>query len=201
MKEYNTTGFYELRADYNALFDKYSGHANLLLYLLIVYGFNNDIRFSKDGCYNLPVGKTDLNQNNIRKLRQYIERTKNIQIDFVHGDFREPRIKDSILSADFVYADPPYLITDAVYNESNKWNSQSENALLGLLNNLLEQQIPFALSNVLEKGNAKNEPLYNWLQHNPTLRVIDIDYHYRGAYYNKKERAGEREILIIPQYG
>lgn len=200
LKEYNQQGFYTLRTDYNALTDKTSEKANLLFYLLIVYGFNNDIRFSRNGYYNLPVGKTDLNRNNIKKLRQYIERIHTIQTDFIVGDFRERQIEDIILSANFVYADPPYLISDAVYNETSKWNIQTEQNLLCLLDRLILQHTPFALSNILEKGEQKNLPLMNWLNEHKNLQLIDIDYHYRGAYYNKKERSGEREILILSKY-
>lgn len=201
LKEYNSQGFYQLREDYNALADKASERANLMLYLLIIYGFNNDIRFSRDGYFNLPVGKTDLNKNNIRKLKAYIERVQSIQADFICGDFRSEEIQNIILSADFVYADPPYLITNAVYNESDKWNLQAEQALLSLLDKMTQQHIPFALSNMIEKGQRKNVPLDNWLhRHQKDVQVIDIDFHYRGAYYNKKERNGEREILIVPEY-
>ena len=200
LKEYNSQGFYQLREDYNALPDKTCERANLLLYLLIVYGFNNDIRFSRDGYFNLPVGKTDLNKNNIRKLKAYIERVQSIQADFICGDFRSEEIQHLIFSADFVYADPPYLITNAVYNESHKWNLQTEQELLLLLDKMMQQHIPFALSNMIAKGQCKNVPLCNWINWHTDVQVFDIDFHYRGAYYNKKERDGEREILIVPEY-
>lgn len=56
LKDYNSNGFYKLREDYNSLKDKNSDKANTMLYLLMVYGFNNDIRFNNDGDYNLPIG-------------------------------------------------------------------------------------------------------------------------------------------------
>ena len=202
LKDYNAEGYYQLRNDYNALADKTTEQANLLLYLLIVYGFNNDIRFSKEGCFNLPAGKTDLNHSNITKLLEYITRVQQLHTQFLCGDFRTPAIHDIILQADFVYMDPPYLITDAVYNESNKWNEDIERELLNLIDELRANRIPFALSNVITKGEDKrNIPLSEWVERNQAhLQMIDIDYHYRGAYYNKRERAGEREILIIPRY-
>ena len=65
---------------YNNLKNKNSKKANSMLYTLMVYGFNNDIRFNKDGIFNLPVGKTDFNKNNIKKIIEYnyIAKTKNI---------------------------------------------------------------------------------------------------------------------------
>lgn len=202
LKEYNSQGFYEMREDYNALIDKTTAAANVLLYLLIVYGFNNDIRFSKDGRYNLPVGKTDLNKNNINKLREYIARTKEIQTKFVCGDFRAQFVQNLIKKADFVYMDPPYLITDAVYNESGQWGRESEAKLVEMMDLFVRERKKFVLSNVLEKKNSRNDLLAKWLDyHVGDVKVVDIDYHYRGASYNKINRdAKEREIIVVPTY-
>lgn len=201
LKAYNQHGYNQLRADYNALADKGTERANQLLYLLIVYGFNNDIRFSNKNQFNLPAGKTDLNKNNIQKLKEYIERVQNMDAEFICGDFRQPNIHDIILQADFVYMDPPYLITDATYNESGRWGIIAEQELLDLVGELLVQHTYFGLSNVISKGEKINLPLSEWLRaHMADVQIINIDYHYRGAYYNKIERSGEREILIIPRY-
>ena len=35
----------------------------ILLYLLLIYGFNHMIRFNKSGKFNLPVGNVDFNKN------------------------------------------------------------------------------------------------------------------------------------------
>ena len=200
LKDYNSNGFYKLRDDYNAILNKNTATANKLLYLLIVYGFNNDIRFSKDGKYNLPVGKTDLNNSNVKKLTEYIERVKNIQAEFICGDFCSQHIQQIIRKADFVYMDPPYLITDAVYNESNKWREQNEYELIRLMNFLLDNKKSFVLSNVLEKQGRRNEPLFYWTTTRKNdINIVDIDYHYRSASYNKKNRnAKEREVIICP---
>lgn len=199
LKEYNTLGFYALRADYNALANKRTARANLMLYALLVYGFNNDLRFSKDNHYNLPVGKTDLNSSNIRKVREYIDRIHEIDANFICGDFRDPAVRLHIDAADFVYMDPPYLITDAVYNECGQWGRESEEALLAMLDDFLVLGKNFCLSNVLEKTTAHNDLLASWIEtHVNEIQVYDIDYHYRGASYNKKHRDGnEREIIVI----
>ena len=43
LKSFNKKGFEKLRDDYNSIINKDSDDANLLLYLLLVYGFNNDL--------------------------------------------------------------------------------------------------------------------------------------------------------------
>lgn len=196
-KSYNSTGYYRLRDDYNSQKNKFSKESLDMLYLLVVYAFNNDMRFNRNGEFNLPVGKTDLNRNNIKKLKQYIERVSKINCDFVCGDFREKKIKDILLQADFIYADPPYLISNAVYNETSNWTEETEQELIDLLELLNKNKKKFAISNVLGKVGASNKPLSDWLFNRTDLHIVDINYHYRGASYNKINRdAKEREVLI-----
>ena len=61
LKNYNKDGFYELREYYNKNNFKNYRQKSLYLYALVVYGFNNDMRFNRSGSYNLPIGKTDFN--------------------------------------------------------------------------------------------------------------------------------------------
>jgi len=198
-KEFNKLGFYRLRSDYNSIKNKSSKEALDMLYLLVVYAFNNDMRFNRSGDFNLPVGKTDLNKNNIKKLKQYIERVNKIKKVFICGDFREKKIVDILMKADFIYADPPYLIGDAVYNETSNWTEQTEQELIKLLEVLNKNKKRFALSNVLNKVGASNKPLSDWIVFRRTdLQIFDIKYHYKSASYNKINRvAAEKEVLIM----
>jgi DNA adenine methylase Dam len=197
LKAYNAAGYYKLRSDYNALESKASKEALDLLYVLVVYAFNNDMRFNRSGEFNLPVGKTDLNNMNIKKLKHYIERVKKIDSVFICGDFREKKVQKILMKADFIYADPPYLIGDAVYNETSNWTEETEQELINLLETLNKKKKRFALSNVLNKVGASNKPLSDWIFKRTDLHILDINYHYRSASYNKINRnAKEREVLI-----
>ena len=196
LKKYNEKGFYRLREDYNRLLNKNTDKANVLLYTLMVYGFNNDIRFNSLGEFNLPVGKTDFNKNNYDKLIAYNARAKDIKYEFICSDFRSKEVSDIINKATFVYCDPPYLITTAVYNENNGWNCEKEEALLKILSSIAQKKIPFALSNVLKTELRTNTQLENWIQNN-SYNVHKINYHYKSSSYNKKNRdRGEQEILV-----
>ena len=202
LKKYNLDGYNNLKKNYNNLSNKNTDKANLYLYLLMVYGFNNDIRFNSKGEFNLPVGKTDMNKSNRDKLEKYINVCENKKINFICKDFKKIQEKE-FEDIDFVYADPPYLITDAVYNENDGWGKKDEIALLGLLDNLHNKGIKFALSNVLQKKklNIKNEILYNWLENNKDKYFVNkIDYHYRSASYNRKNRDGLEEEVLITNY-
>ena len=64
---------------------------------------------------------------------------------------------------DFVYCDPPYLITTGSYNDGNRgikdWTENEEQKLLQILDELNERNIKFALSNVFEANGKKNQLL------------------------------------------
>lgn len=196
LKDYNSDGFYKLREDYNCLKNKNSDKANDMLYMLMVYAFNNDIRFNSDGLFNLPVGKTDLNRMNVLKIKNYIERINSIEAEFLCMDFNNKKMLKLIESADFVYMDPPYLVGDAVYNSS--WNNEKEYELLDFIDILRSKKINFALSNVTCKVGKVNEPLSYWCYKNQEDIIVNkIKYNYKSASYNKKIRdAKEQEVLI-----
>lgn len=198
LKKYNAEGYYKLRADYNMIENKNSDYANVLLYVLMVYAFNNDMRFSRSGNFNLPVGKTDMNKNNLNRLKSYIERTSSIECDFICADFKNKKVSEILLSADFIYMDPPYLITNAVYNQMSKWDEKSEYNLLQMLSFLLDNNKQFILSNIIEKKGQRNEPLYRWMDENINrIEIVDVVSDYRSASYNKKVRdSSEREVII-----
>ena len=70
-----------------------------------------------------------MNKNNRKKIKQYIDICKTKEIKFICKDFRKIDI-DNFNDVEFVYADPPYLITDAVYNENAGWGKKEEKDLL-----------------------------------------------------------------------
>lgn len=196
LKEYNKEGFYKLRLDYNSLKNKTTFNANMMLYVLMVYGFNNDIRFNSEGEFNLPVGKTDFNKSNYDKLIAFNERAKEINYVFIVGDFKSKKIQDIVLKASFLYCDPPYLITTAVYNENGGWSEKDEKELLKLLKKAADKNISFALSNVLKKSDKVNIYLEEWIKNN-NYKKNNINYHYRSSSYNKKNRdSSEEEVLV-----
>ncbi|GHT03814.1 hypothetical protein AGMMS5026_04890 [Endomicrobiia bacterium] len=122
---------------------------------------------------------------------------KNKNIKLVQSDFRVIKELD-LRKDDFVYIDPPYLITNAVYNWSgSKWDEVKETELLLVLSYLNEKGIRFALSNVLRKGANVNKILLSWIKKNK----FDINYmNYHSSSYNKKDRATPEEEVLITNY-
>lgn len=197
---YNRERFLRLRNDYNTkLGNDYA--KSIMLYVLIVYAFNNQIRFNRNGEFNLPVGKRDFNGKMAQKLSDFLDRIHSQQCAFISSDFHDLDMTQ-FTSDDFVYADPPYLITCASYNEQNGWNETDERDLLTFLDDLDRRNIRFALSNVLRSKGKENSILLEWTSRNADkYRVIPLDYNYSNSNYHTKDRqSGSEEVLII-NYG
>ena len=162
---YNKEKFLKLRNDFNEKKKKgnYDYYYYVMLYVIIVYAFNNQIRFNSNGEFNLPVGKRDFNKNMQQKLSDFIDKIKEQDCQFTCLDFREFNI-DILGNNDFVYVDPPYLITCATYNEQGGWSETDEKDLLRFLDKLNAHNLRFALSNVLRSKGKENTILIEWLK-------------------------------------
>lgn len=162
-----------------------------------MYSFNNQIRFNSNGKFNLPVGKRDYNTKMQKKLSDFIDRLKEGNFVITSTNF-EVFSLDGYGENDFIYADPPYLITCATYNEQGGWNEDKERALYKFLDKANEQSIRFALSNVLRSKGKENVILLKWLEDNPQYRAISLDYNYSNSNYQTKDRSsGSEEVLIV----
>lgn len=193
---YNRDKYIRLRNYFNAS-DERNTDYYIMLYVLIVYAFNNQIRFNRNGEFNLPPGKRDFNQKMKNKLESFIELVHGQNAVFSHCDFRRVNF-DELTDRDFVYADPPYLITCASYNEQGGWTEDDERDLLQKLDELSNRGIRFALSNVLESKGAENTILKEWIDLRPNYRMIDLNYTYNNASYQRQNKEkNTREILVI----
>lgn len=194
LADYNKERFLKLREDYNNR-EGNDTYYDLVFYLLTVYGFNNQIRFNKKGHYNIPVGKRDFNDKIRANLTNFIEVIKDKHIDFICSDFRELGL--DLSEGDFLYADPPYLISTATYNEQNGWTENEEVALLALLDSLNSQGVKFALSNVLEHKGRENNILKNWAE---KYHINYLDYNYKNSNYQIKEKTTKTSEVLITNY-
>ncbi len=199
LSKFNTEGFMKLREDFNhhTNFDYYY---YVMLYVLVIYSFNNQIRFNSKGEFNLPAGKRDFNKKMREKLSSFIDRIKSGDYSFESYDFKHLP-NESWNKKTLVYADPPYLITCATYNEQNGWNETLERELLQYLDNLHERGIRFALSNALSSKGKTNHILMDWVNANiGRYRVIYLDYTYSNSNYQIKDRTSKTDEVLIVNY-
>lgn len=198
LSKYNRSAFLSLKNHWNNL-NKYDDQYYILLYVLVVYSFNNQIRFNRKGHFNLPVGKRDFNRKMQNKLERFINRFHEIECYFSRIDFQEFDI--NILDEnDFVYIDPPYLITCATYNEQGGWNNNLERRLYTFLDDLHAHNIRFALSNVLTSKGRVNSILQEWLANNAQYHCIHLDYNYSNSSYHTIDREAESDEVLIINY-
>lgn len=192
---YNAEGYYRLREDFNSRENR-DNEYYLMLYLLIVYAFNNQLRFNRKGEFNLPVGKRDFNIKMQEKLADFMDRLKSGDYQFTSVDFRDLKL-DGYTGRSFFYADPPYLITCATYNEQGGWTREDEQDLLDYLEELDRRGIRFALSNVLASKGKRNEILSDWIERNPRFTAIRLAYDYSNSNYHTQRGGGTEEVLVV----
>ena len=75
-------------------------------------------------------------------------------------DFRRFLSHITWRKGDFVYLDPPYLITFSEYNKL--WNEDTEQSLLALLDEMSGKSIKFAISNVTHYKERTNKLFLEW---------------------------------------
>ena len=193
----NTQGYNALRDDYNAQ------KSPLKLLTLIAHSFNHQIRFNNSHTFNNPFGKdrSSFNATMKQNLVRFVLALQSKNITFYSLDFREFLAKIPISKESFVYADPPYLITQGTYNDGKRgfsgWNENLERDLLENLTNLHKNHIKFALSNVLTHKGSNNTILQEWVEQN-SFFIVNLDANYTNANYQTKhkDKALTQEVLI-----
>lgn len=192
LSKQNREGYEALRLEYNKT------HSPVLFFLLICYGFNHQIRFNSNGEFNNPFGmnRSSYNTNierNLRKLHDAIQ-----GFEYHAKNFRQ--FDTSFMSpGDFLYADPPYLISCGSYNDGKRgfdgWSAADDLFLFTKLDELDRRGIQFALSNVTRHKGKENIPLIEWARQYNT--------HYLTADYtnsNYQASASRTVEVLITNY-
>jgi len=190
--KYNKEPYLKLREAYNDSRDE------LMMLVLILYSFNNQIRFNSKGNFNLPVGKRDYNGSSRKNIAAFNTTASQKNIKFAAGDFRDLQ-KMKFNKKDFIYLDPPYLLGLASYNESDGWNENDETELYKLLESLTKKNIKFALSNVIEHKGEVNTQLEKFIKNN-NLKLNKISHSYSNSNYQSKAKENHTQEVLITNY-
>ncbi|WP_260321755.1 MULTISPECIES: Dam family site-specific DNA-(adenine-N6)-methyltransferase [unclassified Helicobacter] len=182
---YNKIAYERLRADFNA-------HKQDMetLYLLLIYGFNHMLRFNAKGDFNLPVGNVDFNRNVVGALKAYFEHTKTKQLQFFSLDFKDFLGGIAFKKGDFVYCDPPYLISGSEYNKL--WGVKQEQDLYALLQDLDAGGVAWGLSNLATHKGQENPYLLEFAK---SYKTFEIQSNYISFKDNSLKK-NSREIYI-----
>lgn len=194
----NTDSFLQLRNKFNHQLYENDEDRILDFYTLILYSFNYQIRFNKDLKYNTPFGKnrSSYNSNTKINLKKFIKKINSIELNVTNTKFDKFNFS-KLTCDDFVYCDPPYLITTGSYNDGNRgikdWTENEEQKLLQILDELNERNIKFALSNVFEANGKKNQLLIDWSK---KYNVYIIKNSFNNSNYRRKNKNDTVEVLI-----
>ena len=184
--QFNKQGYTKLKNNFNSntKIDYTS------LYVLLILGFNRILRFNSNGEFNLPVGNVDFNKNTVTALNNYFKAIKTKKVKFHNQDYKKFLMNINFKKNDFLYCDPPYLITAGEYNKY--WYENDEKELLKKLDELNKNKVKWALSNVIEYKGKKNKILIDWSK---KYKSFNIKSNYIS--FNDNTIKSFKEVLIL----
>lgn len=190
-------------AGYKAIRQHYNLYKNPLdLFVLIAFSFNHQIRFNNSHEFNNPFGRERSSFNSTMKanLERFVYKLKSTNIEFACNNFENFDFS-ALGKNDFVYCDPPYLITTGTYNDGKRgftgWNEKEETKLFNVLDNLNKQNVKFAVSNVLEHKGKSNDLLKEWVNNSTQYRINYIDMDYSNSNYQTTVRDKNASIEVL----
>lgn len=163
LEKANGPAYLEARSYYNSL--PAEKRDPRLLFTIILYGFQQQIRFNSQHDFNNPVGMRWFNDKILEKMISFSRQIKEGNYEFSCQNYKELRSK--MTPSSFVYFDPPYNLTTGSYNDGKRgfdgWNKELEAELFSFADNLNKSGVPFMLSYVVEHKGATNQELLDWI--------------------------------------
>lgn len=185
LKKNDKESYLEFRNDYNNKI-RFKNDYVIYLYVLILYGFQQQIRFNSNYEFNNPIGESGYNESIKEKVISFSLRLKELNVSFNTLDYTG--LKQLITKESLVYIDPPYLITLGSYNDGkrgfNGWNEEEEIRLINFIESIKNTGCKIVISNILDYKGKSNLHLKRWIKsNNPTVYDITV--------------RGRQEVLII----
>lgn len=139
-----------------------------LLFAIILYGYQQQIRFNGQHNFNNPVGMRWFNDKILEKMISFSRRIKEGNFVFLSENYQE--LTNQITEGAFVYFDPPYELTTGAYNDGKRgfkgWNKDLEAELFLFADQLTAKSVPFMLSYIVEHKGRTNQELIDWVNRN-----------------------------------
>lgn len=163
LEKANKAAYLEAREYYNSLPAK--KRDSRLLFAIILYGFQQQIRFNGQHDFNNPVGMRWFNDKILEKMISFSRHIKEGYYEFCSQNYKE--LRDKMTPSSFVYFDPPYNLTTGAYNDGKRgfdgWNKNLEAELFAFADDLDQSGVSFMLSYVIEHKGAINQELLDWI--------------------------------------
>lgn len=158
------------------------------LYILSSFSYNYQFRFNNSMEFNNPFGRnrSHFSDNMKSNLLNFVTKLQTMDATFTDFFFSEFDFSQ-LTSKDFVYLDPPYLITTGSYNDGKRgfsdWGEKQEKEMYQLMKNLSSRNIKFALSNVIIHKGKHNKFLEDFIEEE-NLFVKHLNFNYKNSSYN-----------------
>ena len=163
LEKANGPAYLEARSYYNSL--PAEKRDPRLLFTIILYGFQQQIRFNSQHDFNNPVGMRWFNDKILEKMISFSRQIKEGNYEFSCQNYKE--LRSQMTPSSFVYFDPPYNLTTGSYNDGKRgfdgWNKELEAELFSFADDLNQSGVPFMLSYVVEHKGATNQELLDWI--------------------------------------
>lgn len=163
-------------------------------FLTTAHCFSNQPNYTPEGLVKHAYANDHRHVNPVmrRNMWNFYHRMKDKEVVLNQGDFRDitpERLEGLYPGRDlYFYADPPYLVTKAFYNDG--WGEDEENDLYDLLDRVDEAGYGFGLSNVRHSQGRVNTILNKWAQKH---KAFDLNFHYGNASASRKTRGKEEK--------
>ena len=201
---------YELTKNDKVSFNKFRDDYNneewkhpLDLYILMSFSFNYSARWNNKGEYNSSHGtnRSTYSKTLEKRLIKYISNLQEKKVSFNNKDFTQINYT-KLTSDDFVYFDPPYLLSTANYNDGNRgfknWTILQEKQLYNILEHLTDDGISWGLNNMITHKNQNNHHLSRFINDNKdNLNVYVMDNNFNNSNYNLKDKNTDTIELYI----
>ena len=169
------------------------------LYILSSFSYNYQFRFNNSMEFNNPFGRnrSHFSDNMKSNLLNFVTKLQTMDATFTDFFFSEFDFSQ-LTSKDFVYLDPPYLITTGSYNDGKRgfsdWGEKQEKEMYQLMKNLSSRNIKFALSNVIIHKGKHNKFLEDFIEEE-NLFVKHLNFNYKNSSYNTSKEES-LEVLV-----
>jgi DNA adenine methylase Dam len=182
----------ESKENFDRLREIFNGEDNGwdVFYALTVHSFNQHPLYNAEGKFRTGWGNGLCYFNSMlqKRIHEFVQHIKTLNIEFVSSDFKNLDLS-GLGSGDFIYADPPYLLSSKTY----EWSEDDEAALLGLLKTLDTQGVKFALSNVFKHKKGMNTLLIEWSK---KYNVTRLQRNYSRMSRGNDKDSFSTEVLV-----
>ena len=141
-----------------------------MLFTIILYSFQQQIRFNSNYGFNNTAGVRWFNDCILAKLISFSRVIKEKNITFLSDDFINLGNHISVNNDTFLYLDPPYKLTTGSYNDGKRgfkgWDDELEQELFTFIDEMTQQNVPCMLSYVLEHKGSTNTAVEEWMTRN-----------------------------------